>query len=164
MKHKIVCGPETQNSDWLIETQPRTVSLTCSLYQRLQGFEERALAFELESDSLKVMCNGASAEIRGLGVWNSPMSAERYFITSYCIWFLGNIHRPVWQRNVFRIYRYIQCDMWCSYQRFISSKKCSRRTFTKLECRLLLTCNSSGNIRTKYNIPKTYNTVLTLYN
>ena len=110
------------------------------------------------------MCNGASAEIRGLGVWNSPMSAERYFITSYCIWFLGNIHRPVWQRNVFRIYRYIQCDMWCSYQRFISSKKCSRRTFTKLECRLLLTCNSSGNIRTKYNIPKTYNTVLTLYN
>ena len=29
---------------------------------------------------------------------------------------------------------------------------------------LTLVCNSSGNIRTKYNIPKMYNIVLTLYN
>ena len=29
---------------------------------------------------------------------------------------------------------------------------------------LTLVCNSSGNGRTKYNIPKMYNIVLTLYN
>ena len=59
MKQKTVCGSENQDLDWLIETQPKsllekewTMFLTCGLYQRLRGFEECALDFELVSDSL----------------------------------------------------------------------------------------------------------------